>query len=119
MSAEASLLDRIHGGMDYSQLQQFFAELVAEAERAKDNPGLDERIDQIIARLVRERDEDQRGLSEVQSQYESFKEDNRGVIGWFKRHIPFTDTRRQELEHRGEVDNQSAEILADNMVIAR
>ena len=58
-------------------------------------------------------------LTEIQARYESFRGDHRGAIGWFKRHLPFSETRRADVQHRAEVADQAAEILADNLVIAR
>jgi hypothetical protein len=119
MSQTADWLQRLDGTTNYADLQEIFAQLAAQTESSREDPQVAAKIDDVIQRLIGERVRDERELNEVQSRYESFKEDNRGVIGWFKRHLPFTATRRQELDHQGELADQTAEILADNLVIAR
>ena len=92
---------------------------MAEAQSGKESPELARAIDAAVKRLEEERARDEQELREIQGRYESFREENQGVVGWFKRHIPFTETRKQEKEHVYEVADQQAEILADNLVIAR
>lgn len=116
--SSASLLDRLNQATSYAQLQEVFSELAAQAQSSPDTE-LAHRIDEVVRRLQQERARDEQELREIQSRYESFQQQHQGVVGWFKRHIPFTETRRQEVEHRSEVADQQAEILADNLVIAR
>src|SRR5687767_100872 len=119
MSSAASVLDRLNSATSYQQLQAAFAEIVSQAHAKPEDPELARTIDEVVRRLEQERARDEQELREVQSRYESFQTQHQGVVGWFKRHIPFTETRRLEVEHRGEVADQQAEILADNLVIAR
>ncbi|MGH7194712.1 MAG: hypothetical protein ACREJM_14430, partial [Candidatus Saccharimonadales bacterium] len=72
-----------------------------------------------MRRIEAERASDESELAQIQERYASFQQANRGVTGWFKRHMPFTETRREDVRHRTEVADQQAEILADNLVIAR
>jgi hypothetical protein len=119
MTTSPDWLRRLENALDYAALQQTFSEIVAEAQSGKESPELARAIDAAVKRLEEERARDEKELSEIQGRYESFREENLGVVGWFKRHIPFTETRKQEKEHVHEVADQQAEILADNLVIAR
>jgi hypothetical protein len=116
---DPSWLDRLDCATDYRALQEIFSEIAAAAQAGDDPAGLARSVDEAIRRLEAERASDERELAEIQSRYDSFREQNEGVVGWFKRHIPFTETRRQESEFKGDVAEHSAEILADNLVIAR
>jgi chromosome segregation ATPase len=119
MSTAASLLDRLNGALTYQELQTVFTEIASQAQAKPEDPLLARSIDEVVRRLEQERARDEQELREIQSRYESFQSQHQGVVGWFKRHLPFTETRRQEVEHRSEVADQQAEILADNLVIAR
>ncbi|HEV3344680.1 MAG TPA: hypothetical protein VG125_30165 [Pirellulales bacterium] len=119
MAAETDWLDRLDNVFDYQALQQLFSDLAAQAEAGREDPGLAAKIDDCIRRIEEERASDQRELDEIKGRYEAFQQENRGFVGWFKRHVPFTETRRQDVQHRGELADQQAEVLADNLVIAR
>lgn len=119
MSTETDLLDRLDNVLDYKALQNLFSDIAAQAQAAREDAGLARKIDNCIRRIEEERASDQRELEEIKGRYETFQEENRGVVGWFKRHVPFTESRRQDVHHRSELADQQAEILADNLVIAR
>ncbi len=112
-------LDRLNRATDYGELQEIFSEIAAQAQAAGEHGTLGGHIDEAVRRLEAERARDEHELQETQARYEAFRAENKGVVGWFKRHTPFTETRRQEGEHKGDVAQQAAEILADNLVIAR
>ena len=112
-------LDRLDCATDYRELQEIFSEIAAQAQAGGEHGELGSHIDEAVRRLEAERARDERDLQEIQARYETFRAENKGVVGWFKRHTPFTETRRQEGEHKGELAQQAAEILADNLVIAR
>jgi hypothetical protein len=112
-------LQRLSAATTYQELQAAFNEIVMQAQSGVDSARLAASIDEAIRRLEQERARDEQELQEIQARYDAFKQQQSGVVGWFKRHIPFTETRRQEVEHRGDVADQAAEILADNLVIAR
>ena len=112
-------LDRLDRATDYRALQEIFSEIAAQVQAGGEHGELACHVDEAVRRLEAERARDERDLQEIQSRYETFRAENKGVVGWFKRHIPFTETSRQEGEHKGDVAQQAAEILADNMVIAR
>lgn len=112
-------LDRLDRATDYRELQEIFSEIASQAQSGSGYGDLAGHIDEAVRRVEAERVRDERELQEIQSRYETFREENKGVVGWFKRHIPFTETRRQEGEYKGDVAEQAAEILADNLVIAR
>lgn len=112
-------LDRLDCATNYRELQEIFSEIAATAQSSSDGVDLAGTIDEAVRRLEAERDSDERELQEVQSRYDLFRQENKGVVGWFKRRIPFTTTRRQEGELKGDLAQQAAEILADNLVIAR
>jgi len=112
-------LDRLDRATNYRELQEIFSEIAAAAQSGGEHADLARTIDEAVRRLEAERASDERDLKEVQSCYDSFRQENKGVVGWFKRHIPFTTTRRQEGEFKGDLAQQAAEILADNLVIAR
>ena len=119
MSTETDLLDRLDNVLDYKALQNLFSEIAAQAQAAREDAGLARKIDDCIRRIEEERASDQRELEEIKGRYETFQEENRGVVGWFKRHMPLTEARRQDVHHRSELADQQAEVLADNLVIAR
>lgn len=119
MSSTPDWLERLERATDYRELQEVFGEIVQQARSTQDNRWMADRIDEAIRRLTQERARDETELLAHQEQYEAFKAGKSGVVGWFKRHVPFTATRREELEHRDAVSDQQAEILADNFVIAR
>src|SRR5262249_7368670 len=98
-----------------------FSEIAAQVRAgAGGAPGeLARHVDEAIRRIEAERARDQRELEEIQARYDTFRAENKGVVGWFKRHLPFTETSRLEGEHTSDVAQQQAEILADNLVIAR
>lgn len=119
MPATSDWRHLLNDALDYEALQQAFSEIAARAQLDADGPGLAAAIDEAVRRIEKERTSDEHELAEIQERYASFQQANRGVIGWFKRHVPFTETRREDLRHRTEVADQQAEILADNLVIAR
>ena len=119
MTARSDWLERLGRATDYGQLQSLFSELLADANLSARGGEMAESIDEAIRRLEQERSRDEDELKEFQQRYESFKQQQSGVVGWFKRHIPFTETRRTELGHRDTVADQQAEVLADNLIIAR
>ena len=119
MPATSDWLHLLNDALDYQALQQAFSEIAARAQSGADDPSLAAAIDEAVRRIEAERASDEHELAEIQERYASFQEAHRGVIGWFKRHMPFTETRRQDVKHRTEVADQQAEILADNLVIAR
>ncbi|HJT33964.1 MAG TPA: hypothetical protein VJ783_18100, partial [Pirellulales bacterium] len=119
MPATSDWLHLVNDALDYQALQQAFSEIAARAQTDGDDPQLAQAIDEAVRRIEQERASDERELSEIQERYASFQQENRGLTGWFKRHMPFTETRRQDRQHRTEVADQEAEILADNLVIAR
>lgn len=118
-SAPDFWLGRLSAATDYRQLQAVFSEIVQFARQEGDAAELARAIDEAIHRLVEERVRDEDELKDVQARYDEFRHEQRGVVGWFKRHLPFTETRRAELGHRDAISEQQAEILADNLVIAR
>ena len=119
MSTNPLWLERLNRATNYGELQEIFADILADAQSTGDHVELAQSIDEAIRRLEVERARDEIGLQEVQSQYDAFRASNKGMVGWLKRHLPFTETRRKEHEHRGNVAEQTAEILGDNLVIAR
>ncbi len=104
---------------NYRELQQVFSQMASEANTTSDALALAASIDEAIRRIEQERARDSSELDSFAAEYDAFKSQQSGMIGWFKRKLPFTETRKQELKHRGSVDEQRAEILADNFVIAR
>ena len=119
MTSESDWLERLTSATEYRELQAIFAEILADSRSTVDGVLLAEKVDQAILRLEQERSRDEAELQAIQQEYDAFKQQRQGVVGWFKRHMPFTETRRQELEHRTTMADQQAEILADNLVIAR
>lgn len=119
MSTEQRWLQRLNEAIDYQQLQSIFTQMAAEAMEASDSRQLIASIDDAIRRIEAERSRDDQELREFEVRYLEFKEQQRGILGWFRRHLPFTETRRQEIGHRSVIADQNAEILADNLVIAR
>ena len=119
MSAEKEWLALLEKATSYGDLRSVFNRMSVESETADNGDSMAASIDEAIRRIEQERARDQAERDEISSQYEAFKQEQSGVIGWFKRKLPFTETRKQELGHRDAVNDQEAEILADNFVIAR
>ncbi len=119
MSSDPHWLQSLQQATTYGQLQEAFDQMsLAVANRGVDQE-LAASIDEAIRRIEQERIRDQAELSQFQAEYDAFKSENSGVVGWFKRKLPFTATRKQDVELRDSVRDQEAEILADNFVIAR
>src|SRR5690349_5395647 len=106
MATAPSWLDRLNTATDYRELQEVFNEIIKQAQAGGANDDFASKIDEAIRRLAAERDRDEKQLAENQAAYDSFKQDQSGVIGWFKRHTPFTQARRDELTHRGSIADQ-------------
>lgn len=119
MSGLNSWLDRLNSATNYRELQSIFTQLESEAKKLQDSVPIAQGIDEAIQRIEQERNRDRSTMEEMNGQYEAFKQEHAGIVGWFRRKIPFTATRKQELEHRESVNEQEAEILADNFFIAR
>lgn len=119
MSVEKDWLAILEKATTYADLQVAFARMSVESVAANDKDAMVASIDEAIRRIEQERARDQAELDGVSSEYDSFKQEQSGVIGWFKRKLPFTETRKQELGHRDALNDQTAEILADNFIIAR
>ena len=105
MPDDPSWLDRLDCATDYRALQEIFSEITAAAHAGKDPAGLARSVDEAIRRLEAERASDERELAEIQTRYDTFRDQNKGVVGWFKRHIPFTETRRKESEYKGRAES--------------
>lgn len=119
MSSASEWLTRLEQATTYRELQELFSRLAAEARATSDGRQLARSIDDAIRRILEERSRDEGVLRDFQEQYDAFKQQQSGFVGWFKRHLPFTETRRREREHLDAVADQQAEILGDNLVIAR
>lgn len=119
MTTPAPWLERLARATEYRELQLAFTEIATQATHTSDPAGLAAQIDEAILRIERERHHDEDELQAFEREHASFKEKQSGVVGWLKRHVPFTETRRQEKEHQQAIDDQQAEVLADNLVIAR
>jgi len=119
MASDPTWLESLLLATTYRQLQEAFDQMsLAIADKDADHHWAS-LIDEAIGRIEQERIRDQGELAEFHAHYDAFKGQNSGVVGWFKRKIPFTATRKQDVELRDLVSDQEAEILADNFVIAR
>ncbi len=116
---DKSWLAVLEQATSYRELQQVFSQMAEEANATREPLVLAASIDEAIRRIEQERARDSSELDSFAAEYDAFKSQQAGMIGWFKRKLPFTETRKQELKHRGSVDEQKAEVLADNFVIAR
>lgn len=119
MPTPAHWLERLTHATEYRELQTLFSEIATEARNTEDPEAVASWIDEAILRIERERHRDEDELRAFEKEYDAFKEKQSGVVGWLKRHVPFTETRRQAKEHQAALADQEAEILADNLVIAR
>ncbi len=115
----ATWLDRLSSATAYAELRDIFATMAAEAHDAHDPRALAKALEEAVVRIERERQRDEEALHAFERDYETFKQDQRGVMGWLKRHLPFSETRRQEKEHKEALADQGAEILGDALFIAR
>ncbi len=119
MSDEKDWLTILTNATTYGDLRIVFNRMDVESQTVGDGDAMVASIDEAIRRIEQERARDQAELDGFASQYDAFKQEQSGVIGWFKRKMPFTETRKQELGHRDALNDQTAEILADNFIIAR
>lgn len=119
MSDEKDWLTILTNATTYGDLRIVFNRMDVESQTVGDGEAMVASIDEAIRRIEQERARDQAELDGFASQYDAFKQEQSGVIGWFKRKMPFTETRKQELGHRDALNDQTAEILADNFIIAR
>lgn len=119
MNAERNWLTLLNGATNYVELQNAFDHMSADAQSTNNSDAMIASIDEAIRRIEQERARDQSELDGFEAEYDAFKQEQSGVVGWFKRKLPFTETRKKELGHRDTLSDQQAEILADNFVIAR
>lgn len=119
MSENKDWLARLNQATTYRELQSAVSQMFADASSTNDETAISTAIDEVIRRIEHERLRDQAELDSNAADYDVFKQQQAGVLGWIKRKMPFTETRRQEVQHREAVDEQKAEVLADNFVIAR
>ncbi len=119
MSTSVNWLERLSRATDYVDLQVMFTEIIADLQDGENNEQLAVAIDEAIRRLEIERRRDAAELESFEQEFSAFREQQSGFSGWFRRHLPFSKTRQQEKEHRETIADQQAEILADNLVIAR
>lgn len=119
MNAERNWLTLLNGATNYVELQNAFDHMSADAQSTNNSDAMIASIDEAIRRIEQERARDQSELDGFEAEYDAFKQEQSGVVGWFKRKLPFTETRKKELGHRETLSDQQAEILADNFVIAR
>ena len=119
MSSDPTWLEALQHATTYRQLQAAFDQMSLDLGSQNADPSLSASIDEAIRRIEQERARDQTELAEFNKEYDEFKEQNAGVVGWFKRKMPFTATRKQDVELRDTMRDQEAEVLADNFVIAR
>ena len=114
-----SWLRRLERRTEYSELREIHDQ-IAEDARAPDDPAaLVVGIEEAIRLIGRESVRDRGDLASFEEAYGEFREKERGVVGWLRRHVPFSETRRKEKERRGEVEDQQAELRANLLVVAR
>ncbi len=119
MSKTRDWLTTLNQATTYRELQSAVTQMFADASSTNDTTALSAAIDEAIRRIEQERVRDQAELESDTAEYDAFKQQQAGVLGWIRRKMPFTEARRQDLQHREAVDEQKAEVLADNFVIAR
>jgi hypothetical protein len=119
MSETKDWLARLDQATSYRELQSAVSQMFAAANSTNDSAALAAAIDEAIRRIENERARDQAELKSDTADYDAFKQQQSGVLGWLKRKMPFTETRRQDVQHREAIDEQKAEVLADNFIIAR
>jgi len=119
MGTPTEWLERLKQATDYGQLREAFAAMSSAARTTTQPETLVAAIDEAIERIRQERTRDEAQLKASQGEYESFRGKQVGVVGWLKRHTPFTETRKQDKDHRAGVAEQEAQILADDLTIAR
>ncbi len=112
-------LEQLERATNYAELQSIFTQISDAAQSTADGGQFAQAIDMAIQRIEQERSRDQQELDQRDGNYSAFKQEQGGFTGWIKRHIPFSETRRQDRDHRERIDEQQAEILADNLIIAR
>lgn len=105
--------------MEYRELHFVFSEIAADARVTSNDSELTKCIDEAIRRIQRESLRDEDDLQTVEQAYQAFKQEQRGFFGWLRRHLPFTKTRRKEKQHAQVVADRRAEMLADQLIIAR
>ncbi len=117
--SQPAWLDRLSSATTYRELSAVFQEIRALPGDARNSQLSAQAIDLAIQRMLAERARDEAELTELQSRYQEFRDQQKGVVGWFKRHLPFSETRQQDRSQQAQLSNQQAEILADNLIIAR
>ncbi len=118
MPNEAAWLERLSRASNYRDLQEVFDSMMADATSQTDPIEFSRQIDEAISRLERERTFDQEELTATQSDYAEFRKDKSGFVGWLKRKMPFSETRKQEKQHLEAIEEQQIEVTVDNFVIA-
>lgn len=112
-------LQRLERRTEYSELRQMYEQVAKDAHAPPDPASVVTSIEQAIRLIGRESVRDQGDLASFEQDYEEFRDKERGVAGWIRRHLPFTETRRQDKAHRGEIEDQQAELRANLFFVAR
>ncbi len=113
-------LERLNQATEYRELNVVFSDIAANARSSTPNDvELAKCIDLAIGRIQQESLRDEQQLKTAETEYQAFKEQNSGLLGWLRRHLPFTEARRREKRHNQAVADQRAEILADQFIISR
>ncbi len=115
----AAWLERLSSSTTYAELQTLFESIAGEARTADDPRAIAAALNEAVVRIERERERDEEELHAFEDEYAAFQSDQRGVLGWLRRHVPFTATRRREKAHQETLADQRAEILGDVLVLAR
>ena len=112
-------LTRLERPTTYPELHALFEEMTQAAEAPTDRSLLAEQLEEAIRCIGRESVHDQRIYDEYEAAYEAFQEKESGVVGWLRRHLPFTETRQKDKAHRADLRSQQAELLGNLATIAR
>lgn len=114
-----SWLRRLERRTEYTELRQIHEQIVKDARAPVDRAALVAAIEQAIGLIGRESVRDRGDLDAFEQAYDDFRDKERGMVGWLRRHLPFTETRRKDKEQRGEIEEQQAELRANLFFVAR
>ena len=116
---EPSWLARLERPTTYTELHGLYKEMADAVGVASGDAALEAQLAEAIRRIGRESVHDQKIHDDYEQAYVDFKEKESGVVGWLRRHLPFTETRRKDKEHRADIEDKHAELLGNLQVVAR
>lgn len=119
MSDQPAWLKRLEDSTSYQQLHDVFIQIVKHAQENLFSSELGEHLDAALSKISAELNRDIEKRKQTEGELTSTKAANKGVVGWLKRTMPFSDARKQIDAQQQSIEIQAREIWADKLLILR